>query len=127
GFRQTLPLHQRTRGQRSWPLSRRQRSAQVGRAGVPRKYEHGCGRYARLAPRRIVAGNLNAMERSLIIVEDDAAFAQTLARSFRKRGYAVEVYGGVPDLKDALAARPPSSIPPHFAVVDLKVIGGSGL
>jgi len=67
------------------------------------------------------------MERSLLIVEDDAAFAQTLARSFRKRGYTVQVYGGVPDLKAALAARPHAGGVPQFAVVDLKVVGGSGL
>ena len=28
-------------------------------------------------------------ERRLLIIEDDAAFARTLARSFERRGYAV--------------------------------------
>lgn len=62
-------------------------------------------------------------DRALMIVEDDDAFAQTLARSFRKRGYAARVCSGLPELKDALAA----GAMPAFAVVDLKVVGGSGL
>jgi len=62
------------------------------------------------------------LDRSLIIVEDDDALAQTLARSFRKRGYDVAVCGGLPELTSSLATCKPS-----FAIVDLKVIGGSGL
>jgi len=62
------------------------------------------------------------MERSLFIVEDDAAFAQTLARSFRKRGYEVKVCNGVPELRERLI-----DTTANFAVVDLKVVGGSGL
>jgi two-component system response regulator RegA len=62
------------------------------------------------------------VDQSLIIVEDDSAFAQALARSFRKRGYDVHICSGLPELMDAL-----SIITPAFVVVDLKVIGGSGL
>ncbi|HEY0925602.1 response regulator transcription factor [Brevundimonas sp.] len=59
---------------------------------------------------------------SLIIVEDDAAFAETLARSFRRRGYMVETCTGLPELEERL-----TGFSPGFAVVDLKVVGGSGL
>lgn len=57
-----------------------------------------------------------------MIVEDDAAFTQILGRSFRKRGYEVLACSGVMEVRDALLTRHPD-----FAVVDLKVIGGSGL
>jgi len=62
------------------------------------------------------------VKRSLVIVEDDDTFARTLARSFSKRGYDVRVCSGVPELRSTLEHSIPS-----FAVVDLKVIGGSGL
>ena len=61
--------------------------------------------------------------RRLLIVEDDAAFARTLSRSFERRGYAVR---GVASL-DALAPLLETFSPTH-AVVDLKLAaGGSGL
>ena len=61
--------------------------------------------------------------RRLLIVEDDAAFARTLTRSFERRGYAVR---GVASL-DALAPLLETFSPTH-AVVDLKLAaGGSGL
>ena len=62
------------------------------------------------------------MSRTLIIVEDDDAFAQALARSFHKRNYEVQVCSGIAELKSSLALQVPG-----FAVVDLKVLGGSGL
>jgi two-component system response regulator RegA len=58
----------------------------------------------------------------LIIVEDDAAFAATLERSFIKRGYLVRVCNGLEALRVAL-----DDFEPQYAVVDLKVVGGSGL
>jgi two-component system response regulator RegA len=58
----------------------------------------------------------------LIIVEDDAAFTETLARSFRRRGYEVQTCNGLVELDERLQA-----FDPGFAVVDLKVVGGSGL
>lgn len=62
-------------------------------------------------------------DRRLLIVEDDAAFARTLARSFERRGYAVQCIAG----EDGLAAVLDSFTPTH-AVVDLKLAGGgSGL
>lgn len=58
----------------------------------------------------------------LLIVEDDAAFARTLRRSFERRAYAVVVASGPADLAALLAARTPD-----YAVVDLKLAQGSGL
>lgn len=58
----------------------------------------------------------------LIIVEDDTAFAATLQRSFGKRGYEVRVCNGLESLKHMLEV-----FRPQYAVVDLKVVGGSGL
>ncbi|MCG8273380.1 response regulator transcription factor [Aquamicrobium sp. NLF2-7] len=60
--------------------------------------------------------------RSLLIVEDDAAFARALRRSFQRRGYEVEVCEGLEALPDAL-----ESALPDYAVVDLKLSVGSGL
>ncbi len=59
---------------------------------------------------------------SLMIVEDDASFAKALRRSFERRGYVVTVCGGAGDLIPMLEPNHPG-----FAVVDLKLNGGSGL
>lgn len=64
-----------------------------------------------------------AMPRRLLIVEDDTAFARTLARSFERRGYAVRQADGLASLRPLL-----DEFPPTHAVVDLKLAGGdSGL
>lgn len=62
-------------------------------------------------------------ERRLLIVEDDAVFARTLARSFERRGYQVKVLNSPDGLEEA--AR---DFAPDHAVVDLRLGGGaSGL
>jgi two-component system response regulator RegA len=62
-------------------------------------------------------------ERRLLIVEDDDAFAMTLARSFERRGYAVQRAAGLLEVPALLLAHRP-----HYAVVDLKLAAGaSGL
>ncbi|MDR6128437.1 two-component system response regulator RegA [Sphingomonas sp. SORGH_AS802] len=61
-------------------------------------------------------------QRRLLIVEDDAVFARTLARSFERRGYAVQVLSG-PDQLESVAG----TFRPGFAVVDLRLAGASGL
>ena len=62
-------------------------------------------------------------ERLLLIVEDDAAFARTLGRSFERRGYTVMHASNV-DQVDALL----KDHSPGYAVVDLKLNGdASGL
>lgn len=59
----------------------------------------------------------------LLIVEDDAAFARTLAKSFERRGYAVRQAAGLADVQAVMAAYRPT-----HAVVDLKLQGdASGL
>ena len=64
-----------------------------------------------------------AEARRLLIVEDDAAFARTLARSFERRGYAVHALAALESV-DGL----PQGFAPTHAVVDLKLAGGaSGL
>ena len=61
--------------------------------------------------------------RELLIVEDDAAFARTLSRSFERRGYAVRTAANVSDVIALLDVWTPS-----YAVVDLKLqAGDSGL
>ena len=61
-------------------------------------------------------------EPSLVIVEDDVSFARALRRSFERRGYRVTVCGRADELTELLLTHGP-----QFAVVDLKLIGGSGL
>jgi len=62
-------------------------------------------------------------ERSLLIVEDDAAFARTLTRSFERRGYEVHNACSLETVVTALKEHSPG-----FAVVDLKLKGeASGL
>jgi two-component system response regulator RegA len=62
-------------------------------------------------------------ERLLLIVEDDAAFARTLSRSFERRGYAVLLGASLEEVVALLKTNKP-----EYAVVDLKLAGGtSGL
>src|SRR3954453_20614930 len=62
-------------------------------------------------------------ERLLLIVEDDEAFARTLARSFERRGYIVLVAPNVDEVTKLLETQTP-----EYAVVYLKLASGaSGL
>lgn len=61
-------------------------------------------------------------ERTLLIVEDDAAFARTLKRSFERRGYEVVVAVSLEEIRKVLEEKSP-----RHAVVDLKLDGASGL
>jgi two-component system response regulator RegA len=62
-------------------------------------------------------------ERLLLIVEDDPAFARTLARSFERRGYTVLRAGDLEEVDTLLKQHTPT-----HAVVDLKLNGStSGL
>ncbi|MHB8285142.1 MAG: response regulator transcription factor [Caulobacteraceae bacterium] len=60
--------------------------------------------------------------RLLVIVEDDAKFAQTLRRSFERRNYEVLAAASLDELNEILKTRSPG-----YAVVDLKLAGASGL
>lgn len=57
-------------------------------------------------------------ERHLLIIEDDAAFARTLGKSFERRGYSVALAANLDDVRAALDMRTPG-----YAVVDLKLNG----
>jgi two-component system response regulator RegA len=58
----------------------------------------------------------------LMIVEDDSAFANTLKRSFERRGYEVLLAESLTEVNSLLQMQTPG-----YAVVDLKLGGGSGL
>ncbi len=62
------------------------------------------------------------MNRSLLIVEDDAGFADTLARAMEKRGFDVTRAGHYQQAQVCAA-----QFGPTHAVVDLKLPGESGL
>src|SRR5262249_60367090 len=63
-----------------------------------------------------------AIERTLLIVDDDTPFRQRLAQAMERRGYAVTtaetVAGGI---------EAAGSLRPAFAVVDLRLGDGNGL
>lgn len=62
-------------------------------------------------------------ERLLLIIEDDAAFARTLGRSFERRDYEVLLAASLDQATELLKDRSPG-----YAVVDLKLNGStSGL
>jgi two-component system response regulator RegA len=62
-------------------------------------------------------------DRLLMIIEDDAAFARTLGRSFERRGYQVLLASGYDEARALLQHNRP-----NYAVVDLKLTGNmSGL
>ncbi|MBA5690602.1 response regulator transcription factor [Rugamonas apoptosis] len=59
-------------------------------------------------------------ERLLLIIEDDAAFARTLSRSFERRDYTVLVAANQEEAAALLEEHDPG-----YAVVDLKLKGNS--
>jgi two-component system, response regulator RegA len=61
-------------------------------------------------------------DRSLLIVEDDKAFLQRLARAMESRGFAVTTAESVADGLTQLEASSPA-----FAVVDMRLEDGNGL
>lgn len=65
---------------------------------------------------------MTAIKRTLLIVDDDAAFRERLVRAMRDRGFDAS---GAADHHAARAAALGES--PEFAVVDLKLAGESGL
>jgi two-component system response regulator RegA len=61
-------------------------------------------------------------DRSLLILDDDAAFRTRLARALEQRGFDVTSVGTV-----AEATEVASKAPPAYAVLDLRLEDGSGL
>jgi two-component system response regulator RegA len=60
--------------------------------------------------------------RLLLIVEDDAAFARTLKRSFERRNYRVLLAASLDEARELIRQETP-----RYAVVDLKLGTASGL
>ncbi len=61
-------------------------------------------------------------DRSLLIVEDDKAFLERLARAMETRGFEVTACNNVSEGLDHIGRTPPA-----FAVVDLRLGDGNGL
>ena len=61
---------------------------------------------------------MDTEQRLLLIVEDDEAFARTLARSFERRGYRVLHADSRAQMDELLTRHQPA-----YAVVDLKLKG----
>jgi two-component system, response regulator RegA len=59
---------------------------------------------------------------SLLVVEDDRAFLQRLARAMEKRGFATETAETVAEAKAKVELSPPA-----YAVVDMRLEDGNGL
>ena len=61
-------------------------------------------------------------EKSLLILDDDAAFRTRLARALEQRGFEVTVVASVAEANEIATKTPPA-----YAVLDLRLEDGSGL
>ncbi len=61
-------------------------------------------------------------DKSLLIVDDDRAFCQRLARAMESRGFAVNAVSSVAEGLACVAEAPPA-----FAVIDMRLADGNGL
>ncbi|MEQ1707036.1 MAG: ActR/PrrA/RegA family redox response regulator transcription factor [Terricaulis sp.] len=61
-------------------------------------------------------------DKTLLILDDDAAFRTRLARALEGRGFEVNAVGTVAEASDYAAKTPPA-----YAVLDLRLEDGSGL
>ena len=61
-------------------------------------------------------------DKSLLIVDDDRAFCQRLARAMESRGFAVTAVSSVTEGLAAIA-----NTPPAFAIIDMRLADGNGL
>jgi len=73
-------------------------------------------------PDPFVLDGLPETERSLLIVDDDGPLCTRLARAMERRGFIVATADSV-----AAGVAATESVPPAFAVVDLRLGDGSGL
>lgn len=62
------------------------------------------------------------MNKHVLVLDDDLTFAQTLARSFKRRGFESHTANSIDEAKAVIDAQ---TI--HYAVVDLKIDQESGL
>jgi two-component system, response regulator RegA len=65
---------------------------------------------------------VSAQDRSLLIVDDDRAFRDRLARAMEVRGFEVTAVSSVQEGKAVISRSPPA-----FAVVDMRLVDGNGL
>jgi len=61
-------------------------------------------------------------DRSLLVLDDDAALRTRLGRALEQRGFEVRTAGGVAEALEAVRASPPA-----FAVLDMRLDDGTGL
>ncbi|MEP0456315.1 MAG: ActR/PrrA/RegA family redox response regulator transcription factor [Roseibium sp.] len=61
-------------------------------------------------------------DKSLLIVDDDKAFQQRLARAMEKRGFETETADGVREAVTKVGSQAPA-----FAIVDMRLEDGNGL
>ncbi|MGD9814114.1 MAG: ActR/PrrA/RegA family redox response regulator transcription factor [Hyphomonadaceae bacterium] len=61
-------------------------------------------------------------DKTLLILDDDAAFRTRLARALESRGFEVTAVGSVSEASEIAAKSPPA-----YAVLDLRLEDGSGL
>ncbi|GGB59145.1 ActR/PrrA/RegA family redox response regulator transcription factor [Tistrella sp. BH-R2-4] len=61
-------------------------------------------------------------DRVLLILDDDMAFRQRLARAMERRGFDVTAAGSLAEARDCL-----QTLKPAFAVLDMRLDDGSGL
>jgi two-component system, response regulator RegA len=67
-------------------------------------------------------GTVSTMDKSLLIVDDDEPFRNRLVRAMERRDFVVRSAAGVAEAIEIARQDPPA-----FAVVDLKLLDGSGL
>ncbi|MBV9287460.1 MAG: ActR/PrrA/RegA family redox response regulator transcription factor [Hyphomicrobiales bacterium] len=67
-------------------------------------------------------GDVETLDKSLLIVDDDRLFCERLARALSSRGFTARTALSV---AEAIAAI--ETVPPAFAVIDLRLNDGSGL
>jgi len=88
----------------------------------------GCDKYSEsiISKRKIVMASeeyqIPGEDRSLLIVDDDKAFLQRLARAMETRGFSVTTADSI-----AAAIQVVRVSPPAFAVVDMRLGDGNGL
>ena len=63
-----------------------------------------------------------AMDMSLLVVDDDRVFCERLGRALASRGFTARTATGVAEALEAIKTAPPA-----FAVIDLKLGDGNGL
>ncbi|MCB9761806.1 MAG: response regulator [Alphaproteobacteria bacterium] len=62
------------------------------------------------------------MNATVLVVEDDRHYRETLGRRLRRSGYRVTLVAGLTEARGAIAA-----LPPDLALIDLKLEDGDGL